>query len=102
MLFRRRKKSLLTVRERQATRTRCRSVRANASKPSEETAGETMKEYLCKQIKRDLACEAPAAYRYTWPGRDESFICEGCAPQLKRVADAMGLHVQLIRIIPEE
>lgn len=41
-------------------------------------------------------CDAPAAYRFTWPGRDEACICEGCAPKLRRVADAMGLYVQLI------
>lgn len=41
-------------------------------------------------------CAARAAYRYTWPGRDESFICEEHAAKLRAVAEAMGLHLQLI------
>lgn len=41
-------------------------------------------------------CGEDAALRYTWPGRDEAFICIGCAPRLAAIADAMGLHLQMI------
>ena len=43
-------------------------------------------------------CTAPANFRYTWPGRDEAFICQAHAEGLKRVANAMGLNLQLIEI----
>lgn len=41
-------------------------------------------------------CEAEAAYRYTWPGRDESFICAEHSERLRAVANAMGLPLQII------
>lgn len=44
----------------------------------------------------DVLCEKKAAYRYTWPGKDEAEICEDCSKRLVRIADAMGLHLQLI------
>jgi hypothetical protein len=43
-------------------------------------------------------CPNDAAYRYTWPGRDESFICEQHAAGLRRVTEIMGSYVQLIPI----
>jgi hypothetical protein len=49
----------------------------------------------------DDICSADAAYRYTWPGRDESFICEEHSQKLIAVATAMGLHLQLIPMPPE-
>jgi hypothetical protein len=47
-------------------------------------------------------CDAPAAYRYTWPGHDEGFICEEHAPKLRAVAQAMGLYLQLIPVGDDE
>jgi hypothetical protein len=41
-------------------------------------------------------CGEHAAFRYTWPGRDESFICVEHAATLQNVAQHMGLYVQLI------
>lgn len=41
-------------------------------------------------------CENEAALRYTWPGREESFICIEHAPRLMAIADAMGLPLQVI------
>ena len=41
-------------------------------------------------------CEQKAVRRFTWPGQDESFICQEHLPKLQRVADAMGMHLQLI------
>lgn len=41
-------------------------------------------------------CDENAAYRFTWPGRDEASICDKHAPQLESVASAMGMYIQLI------
>ena len=41
-------------------------------------------------------CGEHAAFRYTWPGRDESHICINCAVQMQAITNAMGLYVQLI------
>lgn len=41
-------------------------------------------------------CDAPAAFRFTWPGRDEAGICEEHVGKLRAVADAVGLYLQLI------
>lgn len=46
-------------------------------------------------------CDNPARYRYTWPGNDESVICQDHVSKLRGVAEAMGLHLQIIPI-PEE
>ncbi len=45
-------------------------------------------------------CNESAVYRYTWAGRDESFICEAHAAQLRGIAETMGYHCQLIPIEP--
>ena len=50
----------------------------------------------------DKRCGTYAAFRYTWPGRDESFICIEHAPQLAEIARAMGLHLQMIPVTPCE
>ena len=47
-------------------------------------------------------CENPALFRYTWPGKDESFICAICAIKLTTVANAIGLPLQMIRLSNEE
>ena len=44
----------------------------------------------------EALCGAMAVYRYTWPGKDEDVICEDCSRQLSAVANAMGLHLQLV------
>ena len=46
-------------------------------------------------------CENPAFFRYTWPGRDESYICLECAEKVMGLAQAMGLYLQLVRYQPE-
>lgn len=43
-------------------------------------------------------CKNKAKYRFTWPGKDESFICETCSIKLLGIASAMGLYVQIIPI----
>lgn len=41
-------------------------------------------------------CKNYARFRYTWPGKDESVCCEEHAKQIRTVADAIGLHIQII------
>ena len=50
----------------------------------------------------DNKCGAPAMYRYTWPGKEESLICVTCAIKLQTVANAIGLHLQMIKLSQEE
>lgn len=47
-------------------------------------------------------CQQQALFRYTWPSRDESFICLEHAQQLQNVANAMGLYIQLIPLSGDE
>jgi hypothetical protein len=42
-----------------------------------------------------LICDKPATYAYTWPGRDQSYICLRHAVYLRNVANAIGLRLQL-------
>lgn len=41
-------------------------------------------------------CDAPATFRYTWPGRDEAVVCAEHAGALRLLAAVLGLHLQLI------
>lgn len=41
-------------------------------------------------------CNNPAKYRYTWPGNDESLICEEYVGKLRKVASAMDFQFQII------
>jgi len=43
-------------------------------------------------------CGAPALFRYTWPGKDEAFACMIHANGILNVAEAIGLHLQMIRL----
>lgn len=47
-------------------------------------------------------CKNTAIYRYTWPGRDESFICEEHASKLLDIANVMGLYLQLIPLSKDQ
>tara|TARA_Y100000310_G_C20643172_1_gene795100 strand:- start:1694 stop:1864 length:171 start_codon:yes stop_codon:yes gene_type:complete len=47
-------------------------------------------------------CEKVAKYRYTWPGRDEDFICDDHVDWLKQIANTMGLHLQVLPIEESE
>lgn len=48
----------------------------------------------------EIKCGKDAVYRYTWPGQNENFICQEHSEFLERVADAMGLPLQLIPMLP--
>ncbi len=43
-----------------------------------------------------VRCGKPASHRFTWPGRDESFICGAHVPRLRLIADAIEMHLQTI------
>ena len=43
-----------------------------------------------------LTCQEYAVFRYTWPGRGESFICLQHSLAMIAIAKAMGLYVQLV------
>lgn len=47
-------------------------------------------------------CGNPVIFRFTWPGRDESVICNTCAPKLKATANALGFALQLQIVLPEQ
>ena len=55
-----------------------------------------------RKVSRMAQCQQQALFRYTWPGRDESFICLEHAQQLRNVAEAMGFHIQLIPLSGDE
>ena len=47
-------------------------------------------------------CENRARYRYTWPGKDESLICEEHVGKLRTVANAIGLYLQIVPLSMED
>jgi len=47
-------------------------------------------------------CGNRAFYRYTWPGRDESYICTEHVNGLRALADAIGMYLQVIPLSHEE
>ena len=42
----------------------------------------------------EALCGNPATHRFTWPGREESFICQEHLPKLQGVCSAMGMYCQ--------
>ncbi len=48
-----------------------------------------------------MGCDKDAKYRFTWPGNDESYICEKHVEKLRNVAKAMGFHLQVMPIDEE-
>jgi len=49
-----------------------------------------------------MKCNKQAVFRYTWPGNDEEVVCLRHAQQLKDIAEAIGLHLQLVPLSGEE
>ena len=43
-------------------------------------------------------CTNPALFRYTWPGKDESFSCLEHSVQIKEIAKAIELPLQMIQV----
>ena len=46
--------------------------------------------------KEMFMCDNPARYRFTWPGQDESVICEDHVDKLLSIAAGIGLYLQII------
>jgi hypothetical protein len=49
-----------------------------------------------------MKCGMTAIGRFTWPGRPESFVCAAHEPAVVRVADAIGLPLQIVHLEPSE
>ncbi len=47
---------------------------------------------------RQKDCDNPAVFRYTWPGKDESYCCIICGMKLEGIANAIGHRQQFIRL----
>lgn len=47
-------------------------------------------------------CTEQASHRFTWPGRDESFICDKHLPKVREVASAIGMYLQIIPLENEQ
>ncbi len=47
-------------------------------------------------------CNNTASHKYTWPGKDESFVCLIHCIQVKTVAEAMGMYLQMILLKSED
>lgn len=47
-------------------------------------------------------CGAPVFFRYTWPGQDETFSCPLHTNGIVKVAEAIGMHLQVILLTPEQ
>lgn len=47
-------------------------------------------------------CDSPPVFRFTWPGKDEAYTCAIHAFALNKTAAAIGLHLQLIQLTPED
>lgn len=47
-------------------------------------------------------CTEEPTFRYTWPGKDEAFVCVPHAGQMTGVARAIGLHLQLIPLTADD
>lgn len=54
------------------------------------------------EMAEEKRCENIPAYRYTWPGKNEAVSCPEHAMQLAGIAQAIGLHLQLIPLQPNE
>ena len=49
-------------------------------------------------MSEEKKCEGKATHRFTWPGKDESFICAKHLPQLQGVAAALGMPLQCVPV----
>ena len=47
-------------------------------------------------------CDSPPMFRFTWPGHDEAGICAIHAVRCKEISAALGMHLQMIPLTPEE
>ena len=50
----------------------------------------------------EMKCSEKATHRFTWPGKDESFICGKHLQKLQSVARAIGMNLQTIPVHESE
>ena len=48
-----------------------------------------------------MKCQRQAVFRRFWPGTEPDLVCEVHARASAKVIEALGMKLQLIRIIPE-
>lgn len=49
--------------------------------------------------KKKIQCKNDADFRYTWPGQDEKGICLGHSLMIKKMANVIGMHLQMIPLV---
>lgn len=47
-------------------------------------------------------CENEAAFKFTWPGKDEAGICANCLPMVRNLANAIGMYLQIRPLTVED
>ena len=47
-------------------------------------------------------CDNLPNFRFTWPGKDETYSCLPCSLNLANVSQAIGLHLQLILLTADD
>jgi len=47
-----------------------------------------------------MECKTIAIFRYTWPGKDETYCCVSHGARIAHVAQVLGFHLQMILIDP--
>lgn len=50
----------------------------------------------------DKTCGKAAAFRYTWVNGQSGLVCQCHADKMKRIAGALGCHVELDPVVPED
>ena len=59
--------------------------------------------WLSRRLGEDeMRCPNVASHRFTWPGREESFVCLGHYEKVRNISSAMGFPCQLIPIHESE
>lgn len=48
-----------------------------------------------------MKCQRQAVFRRFWPGTEPDLVCEVHARDSKKILEAMGFELQLIRLVPE-
>lgn len=47
-------------------------------------------------------CDNVAAFRFTWPGRDEAGICTKHVAKLRSMVNTLRMHLQLIPVVDDK
>lgn len=50
----------------------------------------------CGELCGQKDCREYARWRYTWPGKDEAYICDKHVRKLRSVVECVGMHLQII------